>query len=69
MDSTRMIGAEEVSKELGVSKGYAYRLIRLLNAELRKKGTIVLSGKVDRGYFEYHFFDVREDGSRERKYR
>lgn len=67
MDSKRMIGAEEISKELGVSKGYAYRLIRLLNNELREKGTIVLSGKVDRGYFEYRFFNMREDGSRERK--
>lgn len=62
-----MIGAEEVSKELDISKGYAYRLIGLINAKLREKGNFVLSGKVDRDYFEYCFFDIREDGNRKRK--
>ena len=30
--------AEEVARELEVSRSYAYRLIRQLNAELREKG-------------------------------
>ena len=30
--------AEEVARELEVSKSYAYKLIQQLNAELREKG-------------------------------
>lgn len=56
-----MIGAEEMSEELGVSKGYAYRIIRMLNHELQAKGNFVLNGKVDRAYFEYRFFDNKGD--------
>ena len=65
MDSTRIIGAEEISKKLGVSKGYAYRLIRMLNTELRDKGSFVLSGKVDRDYFEHRFFNSIEGDARD----
>lgn len=43
--------AEEVAKELGVSKGYAYKLMRQLNAELQKKGYITVSGRLNRQYF------------------
>ena len=31
--------ADEVARELEVSRSYAYRLIQQLNAELRAKGT------------------------------
>ena len=34
----RFIRAEEVADELGVSKPYAYKLIRQLNEELKDKG-------------------------------
>lgn len=34
------VRAEEVAKELGVSKPYAYKLIRRLNEELRGKGFV-----------------------------
>ena len=36
----RFIRAEEVADELGVSKPYAYKLIRQLNEELKDKGFI-----------------------------
>ena len=34
MKSNYMIGVDEVSKELGVSRGHAYKIIRTLNDEL-----------------------------------
>lgn len=37
----RFIRAEDVAAELGVSKPYAYKLIRQLNEELRKKGFLM----------------------------
>lgn len=40
-----MLTAEDVAKELGVSKGHAYKLIRELNGELKKAGYLVIAGK------------------------
>jgi hypothetical protein len=51
-----MIGVDEVSKELGVSKGHAYKVIRELNEELSEKGFIVVAGKVPKAYWETKFF-------------
>ena len=47
----RFICAEEVAQELSVSKPYAYKLIRQLNDELKAKGFITISGRVNRQYF------------------
>ena len=48
----RFICAEEVAQELSVSKPYAYKLIRQLNEELKAKGFITISGRVNRKYFQ-----------------
>jgi predicted transcriptional regulator len=56
MKSNYMIGVDEVSKELGVSKGHAYKVIRELNEELSEKGFIVVAGKVPKAYWETKFF-------------
>ena len=47
----RFIRAEEVADELGVSKPYAYKLIRQLNEELKDKGFITIAGRINRRYF------------------
>lgn len=47
----RFIRAEEVAQELSVSKPYAYKLIRQLNEELKAKGFITITGRVNRQYF------------------
>lgn len=52
------ITAEEVAQILGVSKGYAYRVIRILNAELSQKGFHVIAGKVSTKYFEEKFYGM-----------
>ncbi len=56
MKTNYMIGVEEVSEELGVSKGHAYKVIRELNDELSRKGFIVVAGKIPRAYWETKFY-------------
>jgi ribosomal protein S25 len=51
MDKELFITAEEVAKELRVSKSYAYKVIREMNQQLRQNGFIVMCGKVSRQYF------------------
>ena len=46
----RFIKADEVAEELGISKPYAYKIIRRLNEELREKGMITIAGRVDRNF-------------------
>lgn len=42
---------EEVQEILGVSRAQAYRIIKELNAEMKKQGYIVVTGRVNRQYF------------------
>ena len=56
MNTNYMMNANDVAKELGVSKGHAYKLIRKLNEELEASGYIVVSGKVPRAFWEKKFF-------------
>lgn len=42
---------EEVAKELGVSKSYAYKIVQKLNAELKEQGFLTISGRVNKQYF------------------
>ena len=52
------ITADEVAELLGVSRGYAYKVIRGLNDELADKGFRVISGKVPRKYFQEKFYGM-----------
>ena len=42
---------EEVAKELGVSKSYAYKIVQKLNVELKEQGFLTISGRVNKQYF------------------
>ena len=52
------ITADEVAELLGVSRGYAYKVIRGLNDELKAKGFRVISGKVPRKFFQEKFYGM-----------
>ena len=43
---------EEVAQELGVSKSYAYKIVQKLNQDLKEKGYLTISGRVNRKYFQ-----------------
>lgn len=62
MSTNSFIRADEVAKELGVSRSYAYKLIKQLNEELRKKGYITVAGRVSRRYFDEKLYNDERDG-------
>ena len=61
MQEHRLMGAAEVAETLGVSKPYAYKLIRRLNEELESSGCMFIPGKVNRAYLEETFFKLPEE--------
>lgn len=51
------ITADEVAELLGVSRGYAYKVIRGLNDELKAKGFRVISGKCQESIFRKNIME------------
>ena len=60
MSKELFVKAEEVARELGISKPYAYKLVREMNEELKQKGFITIPGRVSRRYFEEKFYGLRD---------
>ena len=55
------VRAEEVAGALGISKPYAYKLVREMNEELKQKGFLTIPGRVSRRYFEEKFYGLRDN--------
>ena len=51
MTNKTFMTVEEVAVEMGVSKSYAYKIVQKLNAELKEKGFMTISGRVNKQYF------------------
>lgn len=51
MESTTFMRVEDVAKELGISKSYAYKIVQRLNSELKEQGFLTISGRVNKQYF------------------
>ena len=51
MESTSFMKVDEVAQELGISKSYAYKIVQKLNVELKEKGFMTISGRVNKQYF------------------
>ena len=56
----KVIRVQEVAEELQVSVPYAYKIIKKLNDELKEKGFMTISGRVNRDYFYQRFFGKQE---------
>ena len=52
--------AGEVAQDLGVSKPFAYKLVRQMNEELEAKGFITIAGRVSRKYYEEKFYGMAQ---------
>ena len=61
MSDTLFIKSEEIAKELGVSKPYAYKLVQKLNDELKQKGFITISGRVSRQYYQEKIYGLQSE--------
>ena len=57
----KFIRADEVAEELGISKPYAYKLIRKLNDELKGKGFVTISGRVNRQYLNERLYGAEKE--------
>ena len=64
MKNELFVTAGEVAQELGVSKPFAYKLVRQMNKELEEKGFITIAGRVSRKYYEEKFYGMTQAGVR-----
>lgn len=64
MSGQMFMRVDEVAKELGISKPYAYKLIRTMNEELKKTGCITIAGRIDRKFFYEKFYGTRNQTGR-----
>lgn len=55
------VTAGEVAQDLGVSKPFAYKLVRQMNEELETKGFITIAGRVSRKYYEEKFYGMSQE--------
>lgn len=58
MKNELFVTAGEVAQELGVSKPFAYKLVRQMNEELVEKGFITIARCVSRKYYEEKFYGM-----------
>lgn len=56
VETNMFIKAAEVSEIMGISRAYAYRLIKQLNDELSSKGYLVVQGRTSRKYFNERLY-------------
>ncbi|MEG0022796.1 MAG: helix-turn-helix domain-containing protein [Cetobacterium sp.] len=48
----KFFNVKDISEMLGISETTAYRLIKKLNEDLKKKGMITISGRISKRYFQ-----------------
>lgn len=61
MNNKTFLRAEDVVAELNVSQSATYKLIRILNNELKEKGFITVQGRVSRKYFEKRIYGIKRE--------
>ena len=49
--------ADDVAKALKISKSFAYKVIRKMNAELQEQGFFTMAGKVNKHRLDLHLTD------------
>lgn len=56
MEEKRFLDVSDVENIMQCSQGQAYKIIRQLNEELKEKGFITLSGRVNAAYFNERIY-------------
>ena len=54
-EKKRFLRVQDIAQELSVSTSHAYKIIKALNQEMEAKGFMVVSGRVNRSFFEKKF--------------
>lgn len=58
MKNTLYYTAKDVEEMLGVSRGYAYKVVKKLNEELENQGYIVIAGRIPKKFFEEKYYGL-----------
>ena len=61
MEDELFVTADTVAKDFKVSKGFAYRMIREMNADLKAKGYLTVAGRVSKKYYLERIYGGRDD--------
>ena len=61
MTGKMFVTVNDITSDLGISKPFAYKLIREMNNELRAKGFMTVAGRVSRKYYEEKFYGVSKE--------
>lgn len=59
MQNSMYMTAKEVGEAFGYKEGYGYKIIRMLNKELEANGYLVVKGRINRKFFEEHFYGAQ----------
>lgn len=51
-DEKKFLTAKDVAEIIRSSEASAYRIIKEMNEELKKRGKIIIPGKISKRYFE-----------------
>ena len=57
MKTATFLTAMEIANILGVSRSAGYKIVSILNNELKDKGFIIVPGRVSKKYFSERFYD------------
>ena len=57
MKTATFLTAMEIPNILGVSRSTGYKIVSILNNELKDKGFIIVPGRVSKKYFSERFYD------------
>lgn len=55
--------AEDVAEVLGVSKSFAYKVVKKLNDELKQQGYVTIAGRINKQYFMEKLCYSRKEGN------
>ncbi len=56
MEAPRFLRVDDIAEMLQCSESHAYKIMRELNDELKKKGKVVVSGRISRRYVEERLY-------------
>ena len=59
MPEKQFMGAKDIAQTMECSLSFAYKIIKQMNAELKEKGYITMSGKVPTKYFNERFYSQK----------
>lgn len=61
MAANSYVRVKDVAKELDISEGMAYKIIRKLNNELKEQGYVTVRGRLSRRYFEQRIYGTADE--------